>query len=226
MTPLSLSGLWGAQSPTGGATTAQTHTVHHIWYPENIELRGQWGQRLYTRSNDSKPTKSRFTLSKTPNLWWWYASFQNECLNTKDSLLFILTYNHLAEGDVIFKINVQGGDLIIKLSTNIRYLLKLAHICLLIIDSRLYRERNATQISEYFSTDGMKPWLSFDRLSHFIMALKHREEGMGGGGRRWGERLPTPQPQKVFLCQTFSKHSILKISFLNIFSGYSGIAKD
>lgn len=109
MTPLSLSGLWGAQSPTGGATTAQTHTVHHIWYPENIELRGQWGQRLYTRSNDSKPTKSRFTLSKTPNLWWWYASFQNECLNTKDSLLFILTYNHLAEGDVIFKINVQGG---------------------------------------------------------------------------------------------------------------------
>lgn len=59
--------------------------------------------------------------------------------------------------------------------------LNLSHIGVLIIDSLLYRQQNATEITEHRRIDGIKPSLRFDRLSHLIITLKHWEEGRSGG---------------------------------------------
>lgn len=73
---------------------------------------------------------------------------------------------------------------IIKPSRTIFCLLNLLHICVLIIDSLLYRQQNATEITERCSKDGTKPSVRFDRLSRLITSLKHcgKEEEGGGGG--------------------------------------------
>lgn len=65
---------------------------------------------------------------------------------------------------------------IIKLSRSIFCRLNRSHICVLIIDSLLYRQQNATKITEQCSVDGIKPSQRFDRLSHLITTLKHWEE--------------------------------------------------
>lgn len=140
------------------------------------------------RTHETKQTRICSTLSQSPLLFCFFSSSHDTSTSSawiQGTLLFILTCNHFAQGDVIFKIWMGAGDPIychhiIKLPTNIQYLLRFAHICVLIIDSQLYLEQNATQISQYFRADGMKSWLSFDRLSHLIVTLKHRGEKMGG----------------------------------------------
>ena len=79
--------------------------------------------------------------------------------------------------------------------------LNLSHICVLIIDSLLYRQQNATEITQHCGIDGMQPSPRLDRLSHLITTLKHWEEGERGGGEGGGVNMhSTPVPQKVFLC--------------------------
>lgn len=69
---------------------------------------------------------------------------------------------------------------IIKLSRSILCRLNLLHICVLIIDSLLYRQQNATKIT--LQHGWHKTSVRFDRLSHLITTLKHWEQGESGGG--------------------------------------------
>lgn len=71
---------------------------------------------------------------------------------------------------------------IIRLSRSIFCRLNLSHICVLIIDSLLYRKENATKITKGCSIHGKNPSLKSDRLSHLITTLKHWEEGEVEGG--------------------------------------------
>lgn len=164
------------------------------------------------RTRNTKQTRISSTLSQSPLLFCFFSSYHDASFTDawkQGTLLFILTCNHFTRGDVIFKIQMGAGELIychhiIKLSTNIRYFLKLAHICVLIIDSQLYLEWNATQIS----ISARMVWNPDKALidCHILSWLWNTEE------KKWGvDRLPTPEPQTVFLCKTFSKHSILKI---------------
>lgn len=72
---------------------------------------------------------------------------------------------------------------IIKLSRSIFCRLNLSHICVLIIDSLLYRQQNATEITQHCRIDGIQPSPRLDRLSHLITTLKHREERERRRGR-------------------------------------------
>lgn len=100
------------------------------------------------------------------------------------TLLFILTCSHLLKG-IIFLAQEKCSLFTAIISSNRQepsfFLLNLLHIWVLIIDSLLYRQQNATKITKRCSIDGIKPLLRFDRLSHLIISLKHwgREERGG-----------------------------------------------
>lgn len=124
------------------------------------------------------------------------------CLCSGCSPFFILTCRRLLKGIVFLakKKKKKCAQLIshhhiIKLSRTTFCLLNPLHICVLIIDSLLYRQQNATKITEQCSKDGTKPSVRFDRLSRLITSWNTVEKK-----RKRGNVHSTPVPQKVFLC--------------------------
>lgn len=108
------------------------------------------------------------------------------CLCSGCSPLFISTCSRWLKGIVFLaeKKRVHGAYLLPSYHQTVKkHLLRLnlLHICVLIIDSLLYCQQNATKITVRCAADGIKPSLRFDRLSHLITTLKHWEDVERGG---------------------------------------------
>lgn len=141
---------------------------------------------MLKQKKQCKLTSTYIEINKTMTIMtvvFFHVSNSFLCLFNDCPPFFILTCRHLLRGIVFLakKKKKKCAELIshhhiIKLSRTIFCLLNPLHICVLIIDSLLYRQQNATKITEQCSKDGKKPSVRFDRLSRLITSLKHRGE--------------------------------------------------